>query len=846
VVNLRRRANLRHLRRHPWQLFLAIAGVALGVAVVVAVDLANESAQRGFALSMDELTGRASHQIVGGPAGLDERLFVRLRREAAGIAAAPVLETYATLMGETVRLLGVDPFSERRFRDQLDGTGEGVLSGLLTDRRAVLLAEPTATRLGVVVGDPLILSLDGRDHRVRVAGLIHAGAEAAAIDGLLVADIATAQELSNQIGRLTRIDLVLPPGAAGRAVVERLHGLLPPAAELLTADSRSRAMAQMSRAFRTNLTAMSLLALVVGMFLIYNTMTFTVLQRRALLGTLRILGVTRAELLGIVLGEALLIGLAGTVFGILTGVFLGQGLVRLVTRTINDHYYVLTVSTYLVTATPLLTGAVLGVGATVLATLAPAFEAAGTAPAAALHRSRLEQRTHRLAPRLALLGLLMVVLALALLALTTRSMLLGFAALFLLIVGLALISPYAVLLMSRLATPAFGRLFGLKARLAIRGIGAGLSRTGTAIAALMLAVATIVGVGVMVESFRATVDLWLQATLRADIYVSLPGVGAARPRGTLDPALVERIRAVPGIAGVSTGRRVGVHSGEATTAVFALGLPEGMLPRYPLKAGHPAAAWQSFRAATAVLISEPLAWHRGLRVGDTITLRTDRGPRTYPIAGVYYDYGSEQGEVLMPRALYDRDFDDRGLTALGLYLMEGADRERVMAGLRHVVGEAKSAQHPLVRANQEIRELSLAIFDRTFTITRVLRVLAILVAFFGILSAFMALALERGKELAVLRATGLTPGETGRLVALQTAAMGLAAGLLALPTGLALAEVLVHVINRRSFGWSMQTLLPAAILVQAVLLALGAALLAGLYPGWKMARTSPAEALREE
>jgi putative ABC transport system permease protein len=289
-----------------------------------------------------------------------------------------------------------------------------------------------------------------------------------------------------------------------------------------------------------------------------------------------------------------------------------------------------------------------------------------------------------------------------------------------------------------------------------------------------------------------------------------------------------------------------VQDAGVSTEVFALGLPSELTPRYPLKAGDPAAVWNAFRAGEAVLISEPLAWHRRLAVGDTLTLRTDSGPQRLPIAGVYYDYGTEHGQVLMPRPLYDRYFEDRGVSALGLYLEPGVDPDQVITAVRRLVAAQGKGQEVLVRGTREIREMSLAIFDRTFTITQVLRLLAVLVAFVGILSAFMALQLERAKELATLRAIGLTPLQVGGLVTLQTTFMGLVAGLLAIPTGLVLAEVLIHVINRRSFGWSMQTLVAPQVLIEAVLLALFAAALAGLYPGWKMAHTSPAVALREE
>jgi putative ABC transport system permease protein len=379
-------------------------------------------------------------------------------------------------------------------------------------------------------------------------------------------------------------------------------------------------------------------------------------------------------------------------------------------------------------------------------------------------------------------------------------------------------------------------------RLAIRGIGAALSRTGVAIAALMLAVATTVGVGIMVGSFRVTVQDWLAATLQADLYVSAPRADAGAGRYPLDPALVERVRGLAGVAEASTGRAVTLESSAGLVEVFALDTRR--MPRYLLEAGEPDAVWPAFLASRGVVISEPLAYREGLALGDTVELRTDDGPRKFAVAGVYYDYDSGPGTVLMHRALYDRYWRDRAVGAMGLYLAEGADPADVMARVRAAAAEQGDAV--VVVSNREVRDNSLAIFDRTFAITNVLRMLSVLVAFVGILAAFMALQLERARELAVLRATGATPGQVGLMVAVQTGFMGLAAGVLSLPVGWALSKMLIDVINRRAFGWTMQSHVPVEVLLQAVALAVVAALAAGVYPGWRMARTSPAAALREE
>jgi putative ABC transport system permease protein len=254
--------------------------------------------------------------------------------------------------------------------------------------------------------------------------------------------------------------------------------------------------------------------------------------------------------------------------------------------------------------------------------------------------------------------------------------------------------------------------------------------------------------------------------------------------------------------------------------------------------------WQRYRRGELLLISEPYAFHQHLKTGDTLRLHPPHGPLTLPVGGVFYDYGSDRGLITLARPTYARGWDDPAFSTLGVFLRPGAEPATAMAAIRNTLGTVD--QLVQIRSNREIRAQSLDIFDRTFAITRVLRLLAIGVAFVGVFSALMALQLERTREQAVLRATGVTPDQLSLLTLIQTGLMGLYAGVLSLPLGWLMSKVLIEVINRRSFGWSIETRLPAAALPEALLLALSAALLAGLYPAWRMRRVQPALALREE
>jgi putative ABC transport system permease protein len=435
------RASFGYLLRNPWQLALALLGICVGVAVIVAVDLVNESARRAFALSMDAINGATTHQIVAGPHGVDEALYTQLRVEAGMRNIAPIVEGYARIGNTTLRVLGVDIFAEREFRTYTFPDSvvadDKTYRRLLTDPGAFLMSTRTAASLGLAKGTELQISTAGKDFPAVLTGLLESSDRTAlGLDGLLIVDIAVAQNWLDKPGRLTRIDVRLPEAEGGEVLANDLRTALPVDVQLLSAAGRTRAVAEMTNAFMTNLTAMSLLALLVGIFLIYNSMGFAVLQRRRLIGVLRALGVTRRQIFLLILNEGFLLGLIGAILGVMFGIMLGQELLNLVSRSINDHYFVVTVTDLALSPSSILKGLLAGLGATLFAAAMPAMEAAFYMPKLALARSVLERRAKTLTPHVAVAGVAMVMLALAVLALSGDDLVSGFTALFLLMLGL--------------------------------------------------------------------------------------------------------------------------------------------------------------------------------------------------------------------------------------------------------------------------------------------------------------------------------------------------------------------------------------------------------------------------
>lgn len=835
---------LRDQLRRPWMTLLVMLSVALGVAVVVSVDLANQSATRAFKLSTEAVTGKATHQIVGVNGRVDEAVYRELRVAQGNRYTAPMVEGYAgakELCGQVMRVLGVDLFAEPPFRTYFTANAQVPLeafAAFLTEPNTVLVSASSAERFGLKTGDTLTLGIGSQDRKVKIVGLLRPpnSVSVRAFEGIVLADVATAQELFDMQGGLTRIDLIATTEEA-QALAAHLPGDL----RIVPASEQANTVAQLTAAFQLNLTAFSLLALTVGMFLIYNTTLFSVVQRRRVLGILRCIGVTGRQIFGLILLEAAIGGTIGAAIGIGLGVLLGRLTVGLITQTINDLYFSVTVSSVDVDALTVVKGLALGIGAAVLAAAVPAAEAANIPAITVLQRSDLEQRVRRWVPFVTALGVGLVLIGAISLWFVQNNVMVSFVGIFVGLFGVTMGVPLITIALMRLATATLGRA-GLMGRMAARTVTQALSRTSVAIAALMIAVSTTIGVTVMIESFRSTVENWLDQTLLADIYITPPLLGANLTT-TMDPRLIERVRSVPGIGSVETIRNVTAFSPDlgSLRLVAASTARNRVIKASRLGVDDSGQILQEW-AGGSVIVSEPLANRRQLQQGDVLTLLTDRGAQVFSIAGIYYDYSSDQGLVLMSLDVYRQFWNDTDISAIGVYVAPNARRDQVEDALRAALGGASV----VVQSNGVLREAALVIFDRTFAITLTLRIIAVVVAFIGVLGALMALQLERTRELGTLRATGMTLQQLWRLTLLESGLMGATAGLLSIPTGVMLAGILIHVINLRSFGWTIFFEPVPETYLQALFVSIAAALLAAVYPMLRLSRLQAIEALREE
>ena len=846
MISLFQKAGLRFLFTHPWQTALSVLGIALGVAIILSIDIANESSTKAFDISMETVTGKASHRIESKSGDISIDHLAALRK--LGIdATAPVIEQNVRIKGKeqiTATFLGVDPFSETGFRNFLDikseSSGELLPVLLGTDNR-VVVPSSFARFAAINKGDTLEIEWQGKSFFVIVASILPGNnEEQGSVDQFLVADIETARELFNTGNRVSYIDLILDSG-----YISLVHKYIEVNRDIeLKSTTRTNDTARsMTEAFRLNLNAMSMLGLVVGLFLIYNAMTFSVVQRRKLLALLRSVGVTRREIYIQIVAESVFIAVLGTIAGLTGGILLGRELLDLVTRSINDLYFVTNVRAVTIPVESILKALSAGVMGTVVAALFPAWEAANTSPGLAARRSTLETRIREKAGLLTLLSVVSFATGAGILLAKNTGILISYAGMLFIIIAFALLTPFVVTRGISLIEPVMVRVAGGKARIGVRGITANLSRTTVAIAALAIAVSATIGVSTMISSFRGTVISWLEQTLVADVFVSAPGLVSRKNEAVIDTSIPGKIKLLGGV------RALDFYSESKSTfkgkeiEVFGSSIDPSNEGRFDLKEGDSKTAWKEIRSGSGALITETFAYKWGLSAGDTVEITTPSGNRRFRISGIYYDYSSETGHIAIEHKIFKMIWKNDKISGIGVYLRPETDLQSVKNGIKQLFPEMKSI---LLRSNKELRDYSVNIFDRTFIVASLLHILSVVVAFIGILSAMMSIQLEKGKEMAILRATGLTGSQMFGMITAQTTTMGILAAIIAIPLGLVLAYCLIFVINLRSFGWTMNMIIDTAVLLQAVIISVLAAVVAGLYPAYKMSKTSPSMALREE
>ncbi|MBV8354254.1 MAG: FtsX-like permease family protein [Candidatus Eremiobacteraeota bacterium] len=840
-----------HLRAGPLRAGVTILAVALGVAIALAIDLANATAIASFARSVNVVSNEVNLQVVGIGRGFDERTLQRVAAIPGVSSASPGIEGSLTvgaragrpLSGEILQVQGVDllrplPRDAGQAPSQLSGATENASDlDLLVNGHGAIVSSRVAGRYGLREGTVLRALVGDRAVALTVARVLPPAV--VGIDSSVVfVDVATAQEIFGKIGLLDRIDCVVPserlPG-----VMQAVRRVLPAGTRAIEPKVRTGEIARMLSSFTLNLTALSAIALVVGMYLIFNTVAIGVVQRRADIGIVRALGATKRSIFTTFVAEGALFGAIGSAAGLGLGALLAGLSVASVARTVNTLYVATGVDRVLYDPTAFVKAFAVGIVLSLVAALVPAWEAARTPPAQTMRSGGFESPIPHFGVKAALAGCL--VLLCAWLASKGPPLagvpMLGYVSGILIIVGGSLCIPILIEGVS-----AFGRRFApaAPAELAAANLGAALRRNSVAVAALAIAVGMMTSVAILVGSFRTTVVAWANDTLRADLFVHPLGAGDDT---RFSPGVGTTIARLPGVTSINTFVGITIpFRGRLTTlgATSFVGVERNGNLRF-LEAGdrERVGGW---RDTTEALVSEPFATRFGVEGGDTIEVPTPSGPTALHVAATYYDYSSDAGVILIDRATFARLFDDDSVEAIAVYARAGTD----LPGLRSEIVRRLTPLRIGVQTNRELRALVIAIFDRTFAITYALYAISLAIALLGVVSTLFALVLERRTQIGILRYLGLTTGRVRAMILIEAALVGGLGALAGTAIGALLALLLIFVINRQAFGWLIELHVPGGSLLSTFAIVVLAAVVAGWYPAQVAARIQTAAAVRAE
>lgn len=837
------------LRHRPIATLLTLVAIALGVALGLAVQLIHSAALDEFGRGMRLLSGEADLRVVGPRAGFDDRLYLTLAQRAEVAEASPILEIEARLPGrdESLRIFGIDLFRIAAVTPpllpRLDGTGEADERGRVAATRAeidrlgalrpdaLFLSTGAAVRLDLAPGETLPVQVGLREEILRIAGSVP-GTGVGQV--LAVMDIAAAQQRFDQIGRITRIDLRLAAGVDRTDAQRRLSADLPAGLAILTPEDAESEALGVSRAYRVNLTMLAAIALVTGGFLVFSAQLLAVVRRRREFALLRALGLDRGGLRRGLLAEGAALGLLGG----LCGVMLAYGMTALAFGLIGGDLgagYFRGIDPRLRIEPGLtLVYLCLGVLAGVAGAWLPAREAARLRPARALHAGD-DVELFQARPRWRLsLTLLALAALICFLPPVDGIPVFGYLAVVLIIAGAVLMLPGV--------TPWTMRLIATNRsvpwRLARARIGAAPGQAVVASAGVVASVALAVSMVIMVASFRTSLDDWLTGMLPADLYLRASESTAS---GYFDDEALARVATLEGVEEVRPVRfeslRIGPDQAPITLIARAVAGTSGL----PLVAGHlqptPGASGEA-----PAWISEAMADRARLALGSRFVLPLGDEAQAFHVVGIWRDYARQTGAVVIELETFRALTGDTRSHDLGIFLSSGTDPVQIMSRIRDTLGERVSE----MILPGALRDMILGVFDRTFLVTYLMQAVAVMIGLFGIGTTFAALATSRRKEFGILRHLGLLRRQIGILLAAEAALVAAVGTAIGLAAGGAIALVLIEVINRQSFHWSMDMQLPFTLLVLFSLSLIALAALAARFAGRQAMRQDAILAVRED
>jgi putative ABC transport system permease protein len=840
-----------YLRKHAVRSVLTVIGIVLGVAVFVAMHTANQAVFFAFERTVDRIAGAAQLQVTAGEAGFPEDILERVQAIPDVLVAVPVIEAPAgtRLVGQgNILILGVDMTGDRRLRDyDLESGDEAIVDDplvFLAQPDSIIITKEFADQNGLSVGSRLTLSTMVGDKAFTVRGVMKSGGLTAAFGGnLAVMDIYAAQQVFGRGRRFDRIDLRLLEGVpveTGRNAIRQVLGVgyqvEPPA-------SRGQQLESTLAVYAISMNVSSVFALFIGMFIIYNSFSIAVTQRRSEIGILRALGASRNRIRDLFLLESAASGLVGSIAGVALGVFMARIMVGSISNMLEGIYGVAERAQE-VSADPrlLATAVAVGVLTSMIAAWLPARSAARVDPVQALQKGKYqvltagENRARRLAAT--------VLMSAALILLWLGTSFWFYAGYLLIIVSGLLMVPAASLWSARALRPVLKWLRPVEGSLAADSLIQSPRRTSGAVAALMLSLAQVIGLGgVGRESYNSIVN-WLDSALDPDLFIA--GSQNLSDRTLRFPkTLADQVAAIPGVEDVQTVRSLRMAVDELPVLLIVIETERFEKRGHrPMIAEDPRGMYPLARAGLGLFVSDNFARLHDKRVGDRIDLATPSGLLTLPIVGIITDWSDQQGSVFLDRTVYEKYWQDDTVNVIRVYVVDGTQP----ADVRQRILNQLASQQPrmLVLTNAEVREWVLQLTGQWLQLTYSQVFIAVIVAVLGIVNTLTVSIIDRKRELGVLRAVGAIRRQIRQTIWMEAVAIGLVGLVLGLLFGAANLYFLLQITSRDLSGMSLPYRFPVTLALMLFPTILGAALFSAFWPAESAVRTSLVEALEYE
>jgi putative ABC transport system permease protein len=860
MLRLLRTISWRHVVRHRLRTFLTFFGIVLGVAVVVAIAVVNRSLTSSFQSTIDRIAGKAVLQVANAESGIAESFFPIIRDTPGVQDAAAAVEGFLPVSGapgERLYIYGVDLLTDFAIRDyQFADSQFGLDQALdfIAQPDSIALTESFSRRLKIPLGATVTLATSQGRRDFTVRALLKERGTATVFGGsFALMDLPVAQRVFGKEGKLDIVDLTVTEGENIETVQKRLADRLNGAAEVGRPKKRGEQIELLLTSFRVGLFFVSLIALFVGFFLIYNTVSVSVVQRRQEIGTLRCLGMRRAELLRWIVVEALLLALSGSCLGSLMGWILARAALVAVGETVGNLFSLVDLAPGSFTLQELGLALGSGVAVAVAAALHPALQAIRVSPLENARQAAWKPpftAKRSWANRLGIICFLIapsLILLSPLLTEPVRRFSLGVAGMLVFLLGVAFFCPaiisYAVKSLWR-STLTLPGVSWVEARLASDSLRRNPVRSGITVATMVISLAAIFTIAAFVNSVRGSLLAWVDQMVTADLIVS-SGARTAGPRNVpLKEDLLAGLKTIPGVKVTDLYRLIrSTYQGKPIMIESFSARDSARVRNLPVIGGSGAKALQQMGEGKGVIVSESFQSKFGKGTNGTIELFTPSGRLSFKILAVYVDYSSDSGSVLIDRALYKKYWRDELVDAFDLWLEPGTDQRPVIQKIKDDYGEKYQL---FISTHRELKDAVVRIMEQSFVVNYAVEIVAVVVAIFSVINTLLASILDRTREIGVLRAVGATQAQIRRIIVMEAGWMGLLGGILGLVAGTIMSYHHVVYNTKMLTGWTFQFYYPYDVAALSLIAAVGLCLAAGYAPAKQAAATPVVTAIGYE